>query len=426
METAPRFIPLTISWNLTKRCNLACAHCYIDASSREKGIGELSADESMGVLHQLAKVNPEAVLILTGGEPLLRKDIFDLIREASSIGFWTVLGSHGGFLDRRIADKLTDAGLKGVGVSLDSLDPEKHNRFRGIDKSWQNTVAAMDVMREKKLSFLIETTLTKENKSELAGMAAFAQEKGAAALNVFFLVPTGRGADLTDMSPQEYEEALGEMAALQRKYAGKLLINGKCAPHYRRVVWEIDHDSSFVRTFKGGGCPAGTYYCRVTPEGNVTPCPYMPLPVGNVRQKSFEEIWRDSPILRDFREAKLGGRCGSCEFEELCGGCRCRAYAVTGDYLAEDPSCAYQPGSYEGAAIPLAPERTYGFSQPASGDVRWTEEAEARLKAIPFFARGMVKRAIEAHAKMKGHELITDELMTEMRASMEGRFPFKR
>src|SRR5262249_44332810 len=143
--------------------------------------------------------------------------------------------------------------------------------------------------------------------------------------------------------------------------------------------------------------------------------------VGNVRERTFDEIWSSSPVLQELRTAKLGGRCGECEFSELCGGCRCRAYAVTGDFLAEDPSCAYEPGRYDHESIPMSPEKVYGI--PEKGVLAWTPEAEARLKKIPFFARGMVKRAIESHAQEKNITLITEALMVEIREKMSGRFP---
>jgi MoaA/NifB/PqqE/SkfB family radical SAM enzyme len=175
--SAPTFIPLTVSWNLTKRCNLKCAHCYIEADARADRTGELSAEEAAGVLAQIAEVNSQAVLILTGGEPLLRKDIYDLIARAAEIGFWTVLGSHGGMLSEAVADKLTAAGLRGVGVSIDSVDADKHNAFRGIPKAWENTVAALGVMRERELPFLVETTITRFNRGEsLAALAALQEE----------------------------------------------------------------------------------------------------------------------------------------------------------------------------------------------------------------------------------------------------------
>lgn len=421
VNSPPPFLPLTISWNLTKRCNLACAHCYIEASAKEKGIGELSTREALEILDQIAQVNPQAVLILTGGEPLLRRDLPEILSRAHALGFWTVLGSHGGLLNSETAVKLAGAGLKGVGVSLDSLDPQKHDRFRGIPKAWENTVSAMERMKENELPFLIEMTVTCTNRSEIPRMAEFAYQKGATALNIFFLVPTGRGADLNDLSPQEYEETLTELAGLQERFQGKILINAKCAPHYRRVLWERNPESPFVRTFKGGGCPAGTYYCRITPTGEVTPCPYMPLSVGNLKKTPFQELWGNSPILKDFRDNKLKGRCGECEFNELCAGCRCRAYAMTGDYLAEDPSCTYRPGKYGKESIPLPPERTYGAAEIMM--LHWTPEAEGSLSKVPFFARGMVRRAVETAAKKRGQDVVTEELLRELRQKMAGRFP---
>lgn len=417
----PKFIPLTVSWNLTRRCNLACAHCYIEASAQAKDPRELSAEQASGVLRQLARVNPQAVLILTGGEPLLRPDLYALLAEASRLGFWTVLGSHGGLIDEHAAARLAAAGLRGVGVSLDSLDAAAHDRFRGVGKAWENTVKALDALRSTGLPFLIEMTVTRANRSELSAMARFAVDKGAAALNAFFLVPTGRGARLNDLTAAQCEETLRELAAVQKRHAGRLLIHAKCAPHYHRVLWEADRDSPYLRSFSGGGCPAGSYYCRIDPSGEVTPCPYMPLSVGNVLETPFEAIWRDSPVLRRLREAPRGGRCGSCEFSALCGGCRCRAFAATGDYLAEDPGCSYAPGRYAGGAIALPAERTYGA--PSGEGLPWTAQAQARLDAIPFFARGMVQRAVETAARRRGATVVTEELLGEIRRAMAGRFP---
>ncbi len=348
----------------------------------------------------MAEVNRESVLILTGGEPLLRPDIYDLVGEASALGFWTVLGSHGGLLDERAAERLAAAGLKGVGVSLDSVDAARHDAFRGIPGAWRKTVAALDVMRRRGLSFLIEMTVTRDNRREIATMAECAMGWGAAALNVFFLVPTGRGATVNGLAALETEECLRQIALLQAKLAGGLMLNAKCAPQYRRVLWELDSASPFVRTFRGGGCPAGTYYCRLGPTGDVTPCPYMDLPVGNIRQSSFADIWRSSPVLRSLREEKRGGRCGACEFAEMCGGCRCRAYAVTGDILAEDPGCSYQPGSRGGQPIRLPAEGTYGAA--VVGELEWTAGARERLSSVPFFARGMVEKAVEKAALKRG------------------------
>ncbi len=421
MSIRPDFIPLTVSWNLTRRCSLACAHCYIDASARLKADEESTTRQCRDILRQLAGVNPEALLILTGGEPLIREDIFDLIAEATELGFWTVLGSHGGLLDGRKAERLAKAGLKGAGLSLESASPAHHDRFRGVAGAWKKTMQAVEELQGRNLPFLFEMTLTRGNRDQLGSMAELAVKRGATALNIFFLVHTGRGAKLNDLNPREYETALVEIAALQREYAGRLMLNAKCAPHYRRVLWEADPSSVFLRTFHGGGCPAGTYYCRIGPTGDLTPCPYMPLSVGNLHQTPFEKLWREAPELRRLREEKKGGRCGDCEFSQLCGGCRCRAYAATGDTLAEDPSCAYEPGKHGGRTVSLPPEAVYGVESEKG--LNWTPEAEAAMKKIPAFARGMVRRAVENAAKKKGLGVVTEEWLKELKKKMAGRLP---
>ncbi len=419
-----RFIPLTISWNLTKRCNLACVHCYIEASAKAKTERELTPDQCLTVLDQIAKVHPEAFLILTGGEPLLRPDLFHLIRRATDIGFYCVLGSHGGLLDESVVHRLKESGLKGVGVSVDAVEAEAHDKFRGIRGAWQKTMNGITVMRKLDLDFLVETTVTPHNVDEIEQIADLSAEVGSKAFNLFFLVPTGRGASLTPLSPEQHEDMLKRLAVIQKKYAGRMLVNAKCAPHYRRVIWEDDHESPFVRTFQGGGCPAGTFYCRITPEGDVTPCPYMPLTVGNVLETPFDQLWETSSVFQEFRSNLLKGRCGACEFTDICGGCRCRALATTGDYLAEDPSCTYQPGAYGGERIRFDLEKLYGaVSAQVTGEVvRWTPEAEAKLKAVPFFVRGMVRQAVERHARKAGHPVVTEELMAELRSKMPARF----
>jgi len=190
-------------------------------------------------------------------------------------------------------------------------------------------------------------------------------------------VRTGRGADLTDITPEQYERVLTYLAKVQTVpplgpggppdpprsggfedpwsapvgRVGDLLIRAKCAPHFRRIIWELDPTSRLLGNYAHGACPAGKYYCRITPDGDVTPCPYMPVSAGNLRRASFADIWRGAPVLEELRERRLGGRCGACEFSKICGGCRCRAYATSGDYLAEDPACAYQPGAHGGQPI---------------------------------------------------------------------------
>ncbi|MFQ5780937.1 MAG: SPASM domain-containing protein, partial [Nitrospiria bacterium] len=166
-------------------------------------------------------------------------------------------------------------------------------------------------------------------------------------------------------------------------------------------------------------CPAGKYYCRITPEGDITPCPYMPVTAGNLREKPFDEIWHTSPVLNDLRDPHLGGRCGVCEFSEVCSGCRCRAYAAHGDYLAEDPACDYQPGQYGGKKIQLGGDQTFGLEVKFTMD--WNTASIARLKALPSFARGMVARGVERYAAENNISVITPEVMQTVRERAEAR-----
>ena len=202
--------------------------------------------------------------------------------------------------------------------------------------------------------------------------------------------------------------------------ADGLLIRAKCAPHFRRILWELDPASALLRNYAHGSCPAGKYYCRITPEGDVTPCPYMPVAAGNVRSTAFDELWRTAAVFGDLREPTLGGRCGACEFSRVCGGCRCRAYATSGDYLAEDPACGYQPGAHGGAVIDLPATLTFGL--PVDYELAWESEARERLAAIPSFARGMVVKAVEAYARGRGDRVVTRELLAQVRAAWGGRF----
>jgi radical SAM protein with 4Fe4S-binding SPASM domain len=202
--------------------------------------------------------------------------------------------------------------------------------------------------------------------------------------------------------------------------AGGLLIRAKCAPHFRRIVWQLDPGSPLLRNYAHGSCPAGKYYCRITPTGDVTPCPYMPVAAGNLREASFDRIWREAAVFADLRDPRLGGRCGACEFSKICGGCRCRAYATFGDYLAEDPACAYQPGAHGGQVIDLPATMTFGL--PVQCELTWEPGARARLDAIPSFARGMVVKAVEAYARGRGVAVITPEVLSEVRQRWGARF----
>ena len=223
-----------------------------------------------------------------------------------------------------------------------------------------------------------------------------------------------------DLTPAQYEKMLETMFELQAAYTGKMLIAAKCAPALQARYF-MDN-SPIPPSFKGipsGTCPCGIYYCRITPEGELTPCPYLPVSVGNLKDESFVNLWNESKTFQDLRNRNLlEGKCGACEFKEVCGGCRARAYATTGNYLAEDASCEYKPGSVpvngDGAPRgkpPVQIEKRIAFATEADYDLQWTEAAEQRLKRVPSFARGMVVKSVEKYAREHGYREVTPELM---------------
>jgi radical SAM protein with 4Fe4S-binding SPASM domain len=430
-----QYTAYSVSWNLTQRCNLECAHCYLSAFAGADPRGELTTEECRRVIDEIALVNPNVFLILTGGEPLLRRDIWEIAGHAAEKRFTTVLGTNGVLLRERQAQLMRRHGVLGASISLDSTDPDRHDAFRHLAGAWQGAVRATKVLAEAGLDFSLHMSVTDWNVNEVPAMIDLARELGAKVLNFFFLVRTGRGRDLTDIDAAAYERILTYLAEAQETKArtsfedpwsapvgraDDLLIRAKCAPHFRRILWQRNPESPLLRNYAHGSCPAGKYYCRITPEGDVTPCPYMPVAAGNLRRQSFTDLWREASVFADLREPKLGGRCGVCEFSKICGGCRCRAYATYGDYLAEDPACGYQPGALGGKVIELPATLTFGL--PVACELAWEEAARARLQAIPSFARGMVVKAVEAYARRRGDTLITPALLADVRARWGGRF----
>ncbi len=380
--------PSLISWNLTKKCNLRCPHCYMEAG-RKAGY-ELSTEECLNLIPEMKALGTE-MLILTGGEPLMRKDIFDIAQTASSMGMWVVMGTNGVLLNENVAHKMIECGVKGVAISIDSIDPEKHNSFRGGPNSWAYSVNALKVCREVGLQVVVQTTVMESNYQEIDELIDFTRDLGAWSFNLYFMVQTGRGEDMQELSPVQTHEMLSRLVDVQDSYR-PMLVRSKCAPQFKQISYEKG-----LGGLESGGCMAGTEYCRITPEGNVTPCPYMTVVAGNVLEQSFTEIWNTSPVLTELRDPQqLKGRCGACEFKELCGGCRCRSYAHFGDYLQEDPACLYQPTGKE-----LAIE-----------EFVWSEDARARLERIPIkFIRNKVQKGVETFAQRKGVHLITAEVL---------------
>ena len=407
------YVPHVVAWNLTRRCNLECAHCYIAAGPRETATGELDTAACLAIVDQVLAVNPVPMLILTGGEPLLREDLTHIARYASGKGATVVVGTNGTLLtDERIA-ALKAAGVRGVAVSVDSLRPAYHDNFRHGPGSLADTQRALARLSRQRVDFIIQTTVTKGNRAELGALVAWAALQGAVSFNCYFLVSTGRGAALTDLAPADYEAVLADLTRWQREYRGRMLVRAKCAPHFMRHVHQSDPESPVLNYETR--CPCGTQYCRITPDGKLTPCPYIPEVAGDLQTQGFAEIWRSAPLLRQLREGALGGKCGWCEYRQLCGGCRARALALEGDVLAADPSCVYEPAA-GAAVIEAVRDVTYGSDfQPA---LSWSPAARERVARIPSFVRGVVMQRVEDWARQQGRSEITPELLAEVRSAL--------
>ncbi len=417
MEYRPRIV----SWNVTGACNLQCPHCYLDAGRRWPG--ELTTEEGLRLIDQMAEAGTE-LLILTGGEPLLRKDLPELARRATGKGISVVLGTTGTLLTLERARALKESGVAAAGISIDSLDAAKHDAFRGVRGAWQRAVEGMEACRAEGVDVLVHTTALRMNQQEIPDIVRFAHENGARAFHLFFLVCTGRGEQLTDLSPQEYETLLSFVLDAQNQYLG-MMVRARCAPYVGRLAMERG-----LPPMGSAGCLAGTSYCRITPTGDVTPCPYLPTKAGNIRERDFGEIWESSPALAPFKapQRRLAGKCGQCAFsqgdEPVCVGCRARAYAIAGDALAADPWCLYQPGR-EASKPTAGPSLLLGLPQRLSPEnpVAWTEEALARIGRVPFFIRGRVKQSAEAYVRQRGLFQVTPEVLEELRQRAYGGRP---
>jgi radical SAM protein with 4Fe4S-binding SPASM domain len=438
--------PYVVSWNLTYRCNLACEHCYLDAGpTRLVGTenfadrSELGTEECFRVIDEIAAFAPECVTILTGGEPLLRRDILEIVKRAAERELWVVVGTNGVRITENLAGRLAEAGARGLSLSLDALDPDRHDRFRNVRGAWQNTVEGAEILNRTGLPFIVQTTAGSHNLDELEAIADFAYERLAAKVwNLYFLVPTGRGQFVSDITPAQYDEVLASLYRIQRKYDRRMLVNAKCAPHYIKTVLEHSNGngaesagvdstapswpgSSPIRTYSGGagGCPAGTHYMGIRPNGDVTPCPYLPVFAGTLRKASLADLWTSSELFTGIRQrTSLGGRCGACEMNAQCGGCRARAYGMTGDLMAEDPLCTHTPGTFAGSPLLVLRKPAIEYGPAAPPTIAWDDAAAERMKKIPAFVRGMVVRAVEESCRKNGLDRVTTEELERIRARM--------
>ncbi len=408
-----------VAINLTRRCNLACAHCYLDADELGKPApDELSTDEVRGLLDDIAAHHPQTLIVLSGGEPLLRRDLEEILRHGQRLGLSCVIGSNGALLTEARVGSLKRAGALGIGISIDSLQPERHDAFRGQPGSWHKTLRGIEQCRRQGLDFQIHFTVTDDNYREIDAVVDFAAASGARVVNFFFIVCTGRAKSAGRIRNQRHEASLQRLIASQQRHPD-LIIRPRCAPWFKRVAWHNDPQASINRIGgrEGDGCLAGTSYCRVAPNGDVTACPYIESAVGNIRQQPLSRIWAEADDFQRLRGAELGGKCGRCEFRALCGGCRARPLALGNDLMDEDPACSYRPRQ-----VPVI-EPVGDLTPP----MHWTEDAQQRLQRIPGFIRKMIRQRAEAHARDCGDRQVTLAHLQALTAARFGdRVPWRR
>ncbi len=338
-----------LAWEVTRRCNLACLHCRA-AAGLGPYPGELTTAEGLALLDDLAAMG-QVVVILTGGEPLLREDIYDLTAHGAKLGLRMVMAVNGTLLTPAIAARLKELGVQRLSISLDGATAASHDLLRAVDGAYAGALAGIAACRQAGLPFQINTTVTRSNLTELPAIFELAVSLNAAALHVFVLVPTGRGELIRDqlLTPQEYEETLRWLLARQQE--GRLFIKPTCAPQYYRL-WRQDAQARGEKITPAThgleamtkGCLGGQGFAFVSYRGEVQPCGYLELMAGNIMENPFPEIWANSPLFRQLRAVdEYRGKCHRCRYRKVCGGCRARAYALTGDVLAQDPICPYEP-----------------------------------------------------------------------------------
>ena len=365
-------------WETTAACNLACVHCRRLDVAHAMSKDDLSTEQAQTMIRSLPETG-RPILVFSGGEPLMRPDVFDLAQLANDIGLPTALATNGTIMDEHVAKRIVDVGFRRVSMSFDGPDPATHDKFRAIDGAFESTTRGFKLLREAGMSLQINTTIAKHNYRKMDDIYKLALDLGADALHIFMLVPVGCGMSLSQdimLDEAEYEAALNWI--YDRSLEGKLHLKATCAPHYFRVMRQRAKEDGRPMPAaahphrgmapdglthgghpgsQGGhpgghgdmtamtkGCLAGQSVCFVSHTGDVFPCGYLPVGSGNVKDIPFPTIWRDSQVFADLRDdSKLEGKCGLCEYKKVCMGCRARAFGTTGDYLAEEPNCGYTP-----------------------------------------------------------------------------------
>lgn len=346
------FKPKWIAWEITKRCNLHCVHCRSSSEAESNSNSDFPKSSAFKIIDNISSY-AKPVVVLSGGEPLMRNDVFDIAKYGTEKGLRMCLATNGSLVDDEVCQRIKDSGMNIVSLSLDGSNEKTHDDFRKQSGAFRGAVKAAGLFKKHNIEFIINSSFTKRNQEEIPKIYKLAKDLGATAWYMFMIVPTGRGREIMGelISKEDYEEILDWHYQME-KTEKDILVRPTCAPHYYRIIMQRSKEEGVKfekRTLKfstGGakGCIAGQLICLIDAEGNVLPCSYFPKPAGNIHKKSFKEIWEDSELfkqLRDFKTYKE--KCGSCEYLAVCGGCRARAYAISGDYLEEEPFCSYTP-----------------------------------------------------------------------------------
>jgi len=358
--------PRLIFWETTAGCNLRCIHCRRVTVADQLLPQDLTTAEAFRMIDEIVRMG-RPVFVLSGGEPLFRPDIFDIARYASDAGLPVALATNGTLIDDKVAERIRDSGVQRVSISFDGADAATHDAFRGLKGSFEAAIRGFKALRNVGIPVQINTTVANHNKEQLDAMLRMAKSLDAIGLHLFLLVPVGCGVEIAEeqmINAQEYEQVLNWMYDMERSEPN-LQLKATCAPHYFRIMHSRRAEerrgggtgalpASYDRQVHGHpqgqmhaatkGCLAGTGVCFVSHRGEVFPCGYLPVEAGNVHQQAFGDIWQDSKLFSQMRDPDLlEGKCGYCQFKKVCSGCRARSFGVTGNYLAEEPFCAYQP-----------------------------------------------------------------------------------
>lgn len=367
-----------VFWETTVACNLECAHCRRLEVSRELAKNDLTTEEGYRLIDEVAAVG-SPILVFSGGEPLMRPDIFDLAAHARDRELPTALASNGSLIDTNMAVRIVAAGFRRVSVSLDGAGRDTHDRLRKQPGSFDAAVRAVRTLKAAGVGTQINCTIARHDQHEIGDVLRLGERLGVDAVHYFLLVPVGCGEQIAEdqmLSADEIEVRLGELYDLAGQT--ELEIKATCAPHYYRIVRQRGGRRSETSSAHGQGrhpmskgCLAGTAVCFVSHEGDVFPCGYLPVSAGSVRRQGFGDIWRQSEVFARLRDPSLlSGKCGMCEFKGACSGCRARAFYQFGDYLAEEPYCAYEPVRHRQGGIAPGPTSPQAVADapPAASD----------------------------------------------------------